>query len=313
MPDAAVTAFTSQPDENGALGPNKNGYIHARHQEPMLYLVNQAVRNEDEDALALFVNNLNYAFAKQTAEGDFEFTIAPGAPTDRDPPAGRLAHDTVIFGYAVGMSMLILEQSEWYTQLADSHPSKAAINGYKDEMALVLSFITENIGLLQQADGMSPSRTLYDILAIYSLSNILKNQEAALLALPMLEQVFSAQNTNQGFYVEAQGWDSSFNGVSVALGLELYSLLTGEQHVELRERLGASVSCAANWQTTRILESGEISTEGNSLVRPGGLTIGGKEKPMDVEKTVRALAYMAEMTGDETYTEWLSSVLNYYE
>ncbi|MEO9801630.1 MAG: hypothetical protein ABJF04_00210 [Reichenbachiella sp.] len=312
VPENVLTKFIDYPDENGALGRNKEGYIHVRSQVAMTYLVEEAIRSENEETLDAYVQNLNYSFSRQTEAGDFEFVAPPDAPNNQAPPATRLANETAIYAYGLGASLLLLEQSEWYNQLADNHSAKMSIADLNEEIDLLLQYLKTNIELLREGDGMSPSRLFYDVIAIYLLGGYLQDEEGAKLSLPMLERVFAAHNSTEGYFTEAGGWDSSYNGESIKLGLELYALLSGEEHATIRTRLMETVTCAANWQAGRISETGEISTEGNSLIYPGGESMGGMEKKVDVEKTTRAFSYMNYLASDESYAELNKKILEFY-
>lgn len=313
VPDVVLDQFIDYPDDVGALGPNKDGYIHARHQVAMTYLVEHAIRHEDETVLDAFTRSLDYAFDHQTETGDFEFVVPPNAPNDQPPPADKLAHENAIFAYGLGMSLLLLEESEWYQQLPADHSSKLSIAVRREDIGGLLSYLKANIELLKQGDGMSPSRLLYDVVSIHSLSGYMEDEEGGKLVLPMLEQVFQARNLEEGYFVEARGWDSSYNGESIKLGFELYTMLAGSDHAEVRARLEEAITCAIHWQVTRILETGEISTEGNSLIYPGGETIGGREKRVDVEKTIRAFTYMSLLSEDPSFDELMNKVLDFYQ
>ncbi|MEM6799888.1 MAG: hypothetical protein AAF696_00715 [Bacteroidota bacterium] len=72
------------------------------------------------------------------------------------------------------------------------------------------------------------------------------------------------------------------------------------------------LSCSLDWQVSHILDSREISAEGNSRVFPGGEEFLGQEKGIDVLKTVRALFYMATYTSDKSYEDLGWKVLDYY-
>ncbi|SMD32954.1 hypothetical protein SAMN04488029_1315 [Reichenbachiella faecimaris] len=312
VPELVVNTFIEEPNAEGALGRNKNGYLHVRFQLPMTYLVEYAIRNQDEEVLNLFVLNLSYSFDHQTEAGDFEFVLPPDQPADQSSLAGNLLSGTAFFGYAVGISLVMLYESDWYQQLPEDHSAKLNIDGLNAKIALLLTFLKANIEELEQHDGMAPNRLLYDVLALYTLAGHVKDPEAVSLALPLTQQVFHSHQP-EGYFLEAGGWDSSYNGVSVKLGFELFTLLNSPNHTDLRERLAEVITCAVNWQASRILETGEISTEGNSRVYPGGESLGGIEKRVDVEKTVRAFSYMAHLSGDASYGKLLDLVLNYYD
>lgn len=138
------------------------------------------------------------------------------------------------------------------------------------------------------------------------------DEEARQLGLDFAQNAFSQTDQGAGYFIEGGGWDSSYNGVALQLGFEFLSLLVQEGEEALIEEYAKALSCALDWQLSRILESGEISAEGNSRVFPGGEAFLGQEKGIDVLKTVRALFYMASYAGEKRYEDLAWKILNFY-
>ena len=74
-----------------------------------------------------------------------------------------------------------------------------------------------------------------------------------------------------------------------------------------------ALSCATNWQSSRILSNGEISTYGNTRVHPGGEEFLGNEKGVDVIKTVKAFFYMSSLSNDNQYKLLAEKVIEHYQ
>ncbi|WP_422360079.1 hypothetical protein [Reichenbachiella sp.] len=310
VPDEVLTGFVEEPDEEGALGRNKNGYAHARFQLAATHLANYAVHFESEEALSEWVKSINYSFLYQTEAGDFEFIAPPDAPADRQPLPADLASGSFFFAYGLGISLHAFESSEWYQGLPDDHASKQTIEGLQTNIESLLTYLKSNLELIQEYDRASPNRLLFDGLAFYTLGAYLEDANAQQTGLGLAGHAMTLREQTAGYFIEAQGWDSSYNGVALKLGFELYALLGSG--VELHNVLNDGLSCSADWQFSRVLESGEISTEGNTRVYPGGESLGGREKKVDVEKTVYAFYYMAALTNDQSYAELSQQVLEYY-
>lgn len=107
--------------------------------------------------------------------------------------------------------------------------------------------------------------------------------------------------------------DSSYNGVAIKLGFELYTLFKDQSAFTLKNELEKAMSCATDWQASRVLPSGEISTEGNTRVFPGGEAFLNNEKGVDVIKTVQAFFYMNSLANDTRYRVLAEKIMAYYQ
>ena len=125
--------------------------------------------------------------------------------------------------------------------------------------------------------------------------------------LAFLDLALVQTDAAEGYFIEKGGYDSSYNGVALKLAIELLSIMDYESVA-----LEAAVLRAARWQVGRILESGEVSTEGNTRVYPGGEDFLGMEKQLDVVKTVKALYYLSVIADDPALRTLGNRVANFY-
>ena len=81
---------------------------------------------------------------------------------------------------------------------------------------------------------------------------------------------------------------------------------------EFKQALWRAIDRGVAWQLTRILDSGEITTVGNTRVFPGGDKILGVEKNVAFMHTVMALSYYGILTRNASITATANKVATYY-
>jgi len=316
LPKDWLEQIVEQPSSEGALGRNKEAYFHVRFQLSMPRIMDYAIAFESSRALGEFVKSLGYAFSHQTERGDFEF-VAPqelrNNPDYQAPSEGDLASGTAFFAYALGMSLQSLENSAWYKGENEIEEQRLAISNYSSRIQRMLDYLKENKDLLASIDAHAPNRLLFDGIAFYSLGKYLNDQEAIQLGLEFTDTAFMQRDEAGGYFIEGGGWDSSYNGVALKLGLEFYALLANSTESYLSPKWEAALIKAANWQSSRILASGEISSEGNTRVFPGGESFLGKEKGIDVLKSLQAFYYISILSDNPYFTTLAERIQNYYE
>jgi hypothetical protein len=307
-----LLSTVEQPDDSGALGRNKASYFHVRFQINMSKLTDIAIASQRTDALAEFLKNLEYSFNYQEENGDFKLIPPPELANNPDiPPAntGDRVSAVAFFAYSLGLSLMSLENADWYLNSPETELLRTEIKQFDSSIALTLNFLKANKNILQQVDQNAPNRLFFDAIAFYSLGNYLGDPEASEIGIDFMESALELVDENSGYFIEGGGWDSSYNGVALKLGLEMFSMLPTSH---IKETLRQKLVCAMDWQITRILPDGEISTEGNTRVFPGGEAFLGNEKTVDVEKTIRALKYFAFLTNNSLYNDLANQVLDFY-
>ena len=171
----------------------------------------------------------------------------------------------------------------------------------------MLTYLLNHREYLEAADQLAPNRLLFNGLAFYTLGKILNHDQAVKVASSFINAAVQ-QVHQEGYFIESGGFDSSYNGVATALGLRL--LLMGYD----KDNLDTVSRKAILWQKSRISETGEILTTGNSRVKPsgGGESFLGRTKDVDAGHTVEAFMLASQFFSDQESVELASNVLTHY-
>ena len=309
IPDSSLEAALTVPDQDGAIGRNQEGYFHVRFQLGMNTISDLAVVQNRLDALTATLQTIEYAFSFQRAEGDFEVAVPANLSGLGDPTEGDLASGTAFFGSSLGLTLLSLSNSSWFTNRPETATQRGVLESYSSDFQQMLDYLKRSKSLLFEIDRAAPNRLLFNAVAFHSLGTYLSDQEAIEIARDFTVDALSLQDDSLGYFIEGGGWDSSYNGVALQLGLELYMI---SDPSDLRSRLKNALEKSAQWQLTRILNSGEINQEGNTRVFEGGESFLGNEKGIDYTKTAKSLMYLSILTGDSKFEDLASRVLDFY-
>jgi hypothetical protein len=309
LPDYVIEGLTKKSDANGALGRNRDGYFHVRFQMDIGFLASYTVKFNSDEALEDFILATEYSFDKQRTEGDFELVIPADLQYLGQPSAADLASGTSFFLSALGSSLVLLNQSTWFNNRPDDK-LKARLNSLKPRYELAIGYLKTQKEVLKQYDDNAPNRLLFDALAFYGMGAYLNDAEAKAIGIEFIQLALSKQN-EAGFFIEGEGFDSSYNGVSVRLGLILLGVLPLQESIY--PVLQEALSCSVQWQASRVLPSGEISLQGNTRVYPGGEEFLGAEKQIAWIDTLLAFYFTASIAGDGTYEALAKKVEAFYK
>ncbi|MEM8510188.1 MAG: hypothetical protein AAF717_20310 [Bacteroidota bacterium] len=311
--EALLYQTVEEPNAEGALGRNKTAYFHVRFQLNMSKLTDLAVVRQQAAALSAFVRTLEFSFNRQEEDGGFELhppTALLGNPDIPEASSADLASGVAFFAYSLGLSLTTLTQSHWYLSASQTALQRSRVNTFDTEIALTLQYLKRHRNVLKQADQNAPNRLLFNAIAFYSLGSYLDDTEAKELGIEFVELALELVDPIGGYFIEGGGWDSSYNGVALKLGFEIFSMLPTS---ETKDTLGQHLISATKWQRSRVLLTGAIATTGNTRVFPGGEAFLGNEKTVDVEKTIRAFMYFAILTNDDSYRNLAYRILDYYQ
>lgn len=301
----AKLASANQSDAEGALGRNKNGYFHVRFQTGISALADYAVEAQNGTALEMFIRAVEYSFRHQNADGDFQLVV-PAELSQSTPTLADRISGIAFFYASLGAGLLALQDNAGY--LAQT-ASRKRIDLLIPRYQLTLDFLKANKAVLVQADAEAPNRLFFDALAFYGMGRFLNDEEAMKKGVEFAALAL-AQKQSEGFFKEGGGYDSSYQGVSLANGFRLLTILRPTEAI--RQTLYNELSCGSFWESGRIKSSGEISTEGNARVYPGGETFLGEEKSVAYTSVILAFYNMYFFSGKKTYNELAEKILTYY-
>ncbi|TDF41991.1 hypothetical protein EYS14_03895 [Alteromonadaceae bacterium M269] len=302
-----IVAAKDAPNDKGALGRNKRDYFHVRFQVGMHNLVHYGIAAKDPRAIELFVKAAEYAFEQQLDTGDFILVVPRSLQGKNAPTYSDRVSGAAFFMSSLGSGWYALETSEWAQSSAETKPLMSRLAQLKPKARLTLDYLTTNQQDLMKADRKAPNRLLFDGLAFYSFGKILEDQKLIDTASTFISAA-TAQVHSDGYFIENDGFDSSYNGVASALALRLR--LMGYES----DRIPESSTSSINWQITRLLPTGEISKEGNTRVKGNGEgeAFLGRTKDVDVGHTVEALLYAALYEDNNSSVDIAKKVLSFY-
>ena len=302
----AKLASSSQTDANGALSDNKAGYFHVRFQMGISPLADYAIDAQNSTALEMTIRAIEYSFKYQLPDGDFQLIIPANLAGTSTVTEGDKVSGVAFFYAALGSGLIALQENAGYqAQIASKNRVEYLIPQYQ----LSLNFLKSRTDLLRQIDALAPNRLFFDALAFYAMGKYLNDSEAMKDGLDFAVLAM-AKKQPAGYFMEGTGYDSSYQGVGLANGFRLLSILKPEEPI--RQSLYDNLACAASWETTRIKATGEIDTAGNSRVFSGGESFLGVEKQVAYSSVLQALWNMYYYSGKENYNTLANKVLGFY-
>jgi hypothetical protein len=206
----------------------------------------------------------------------------------------------------LGAGLLALKDNAGFqSQSASKKRIESLIPAYQ----LSLKFLKSKQALLKQIDAEAPNRLFFDALAFYAMGKYLNDNESMQIGLAFTALAMAKKQPG-GYFTEGSGYDSSYQGVGLATGFRLLSVLNPDEPI--RQGLYDCLACGTNWETSRILPTGEITTTGNSRVYSGGETFLGQEKQVAYSSVIIALWNMYYYSGKEEYNNLAEGVLDFY-
>lgn len=301
-------ASSNIPDLNGALSNNKNGYFSVRFQIGISNLADYTIDIQNITNLEMLVKSVEYSFQYQQTNGDFQIIIPPNSnfPT---PTEADIASGNAFFLSSLGLSLLALEESSFYNSSANLS-FKNRIENLRPQIQNSLNWLKTKQTILERYDANSPNRLFFDAVAFYSLGKWLNDSSSKNIGINFAQFGISKKSQN-GYFIENNGWDSSYQGVGLAVGFKLLSILS--QNETIKQPLWECLSCGTNWQKSRILTNGEISIQNNTRVFPGGEQFLGIPKTVAWKSTIIAFLNMKYLSGNNEYETLSNNIISFYQ
>lgn len=301
-------AGANRPDATGALGRNRAGYFHVRFQIGVSDLGQHAARSGDTASAAYALSALAYAEAYQLPAGDYALVVPSSLSSQPPATAADLASGVSFFLGAAGTSLLALEAAPWF-QLSEAASLRARRDARLAGLRRATDYLVAQRDALLAVDAQATNRLLHNAVAYWSMGRVLDHAAARAEGRAMLQTALAAQHQN-GFFLENGGYDSSYNAVSLLKGLLLWAQLPAGDADRLR--LWQALWRAAQWQRTRVLASGEISTQGNTRVYPGGESFLGEPKQVAAADCALAFWMIGRLAQRPDYTDAANRIRAHY-
>lgn len=267
----------------------KRWHIEAQRNGKELVIV--GLIKHDEKAIQNGFKMFDWGFARQAADGSFQGTAGP-------------FHSTSFFVEAVAHTLLVLKQSpqseKYASQIARYTPLV-----HRAARWMISSEVWEK-GV--EYNKRYTHRRYLVASALGLTGKLTGDQELIDYAHRSLEDGLSLQRTD-GVNPEKGGYDSSYHMVGVVYAERWVKYFPKDS---LTPKVRAMVNKALAWEQTRILPTGEISSEGNS--RTAGQETGtlGKVKRIDHKAVFLGFAYWSLMNNNPQYAATSCRIAQYY-
>jgi hypothetical protein len=287
---------------NGALGLNRKGYVGVFNQRHSSEFIIRASSNQEPKDIENGIKTIEYAFSYQNPDGSFP-DFQP-----KSTPRGA-ASAVAFFLQDLGHTLLLSQQSPWFQNSPANQISRKRLQVVMGKAEISLNWLLQNQNNLYQSDRKAANRLFIDAAAFYLMGKALRSQPARQAGLDFLNRALSMQAEN-GYFLENGGYDSSYNAVSLQIAQQIFCQFA-EEPSATRSRLWSAIDQSMQWQLSRILPSGQVSTVGNTRVYAGGEKYFEKAKSVDYNSLCIALNYYAGLSGKPDAIRYAQQVLSY--
>ena len=283
--------------ESGAVGTNadwennqaESWYIEAQRQGEEAII--SGLINEDPVAIEAGLKMFDWGFAQQSADGGFEGTGDP-------------FHSTSLFVHAVARSLLLIEQSPLAQEYAD------VVEVYKEKLAAAARWMIQPEVWERGISNNQPytHRRYVVATALGLTSQLTGDSELMDYARQSLTDGLALQQSN-GVNPELGGYDSSYQMVSVIYAAQWVTYFPENP---LTADVVEMINRAINWEQSRVLANGEISSEGNTRTSGQEILRTGQAKKINHREIMRGFAYWASVSREQKWEEIARQVAQFY-
>ncbi len=291
-------------NQNGAIGRNKQKFITVGFQRYSSRFIAYGILTKNVGLVDIGIKSIGYPLSFQQNDGSFN---------DFSPKSkGKSSSSSVAFYLNdVGHSLVLCQKSTWFQESKETEYLRVKVSQMQPQISKSLTWLMTQESELIKGDGngRATNRLWKDANAFYLTGKALDRKDAVRLGEKFAMLSLQQQNTT-GAFLEKNGFDSSYQGVSLQEVMLYYTNLNSQS--SQRVIVWNAINRAVKLELSYILPSGEISNKGNSRVFKGGETYFDKEKSVDYLALVQGLSYYHQLTQDPTIKNALDRVFAFY-
>lgn len=284
-----VPALNADMAPSGAYGPvnqawekTRTGRWYIEEQRGGRDLILGGIATGDDAAIKRGLRQFAWGWAQQRPDGSFD---CPDA-----------FHSTSFFVEAVAHALLVLEASEYKERYA------GRIAAMKPKLLASARWMAAPPDEAKWKKHNAPyAHRRFLVAAALGQTGVLCGDAALVKKSEEYGRDGLALQDAAGFFPEKGGWDSSYNAVGLFYAERYYVLVAGEM---LRREMYPVLARGIAWQKSCVNKDGTVSIEGNTRVNAlPEKGRNGTPKKIATGSVFRALAYWAQIAGDETYKD----------
>jgi len=290
--------------KNGAIGRNQQGFMSVGFQRYSSRFITYGILTKNVAMVDVGLKSIEYPLPFQQDDGSFQ-DFAPNTKGKSSPTS------VAFYLNDVGHSLVLCQKSRWFQESKETEYLRKRINQIQPKISISLTWLmTKETELIKgDGNGRATNRLWKNALAYYLTGRALDRKDAVRLGDNFA--VLSLQQQNAaGAFLEKNGFDSSYQGVSLQEALLYYTNLSSQ--ASQRPIVWDAVNRAVKLELASIAPSGEIITKGNTRVFVGGETYFDKEKSVDYLALLQGLAYYHQLTQDPAIKNAMDRVYTFY-
>lgn len=183
------------------------------------------------------------------------------------------------------LGALALEAAPGPDQIADAERRRAL----RGQLAQSIRWLATQSTLLLEGDRRAPNRLLFDARAYLACGLLADDSTLRAHADPFIA-AWRATLSPGGWFLEGDGWDTSYQAVSLEIGTDVAALLPENGS---RSAVRDDLSRGAAWLVARVLPDGRVNSAGNTRTCGGGEDFLGSPKSLAVASVVLGLSRVA--------------------
>ncbi|WP_156815659.1 hypothetical protein [Pseudanabaena sp. PCC 6802] len=274
---------------NGAINENRDIFISVGMQRHSSKPIAYGILTKNTGLIDTGIKILEYAFARQSADGSFPSFLPEGAE--------GIPRSVSFFFQDLGRSFLLAQNSSWFQSSSQTKGLRDRMNKLIPPATKSLHWLISQEGTLKKHDRSATNRLFFHALAYYLVGKATRRPDAIKIGENFARMALK-QQSKEGFFPENRGYDTSYNGVSLQQALILYTNL--DANSSLRQDLWQGIERSVAWQKNFFLPSGELATTGNTRIRTGGERFLRRKKTVDYVPLIVAFNYYSKLSGDST-------------
>jgi predicted secreted protein len=237
-------------DDLGAIGPNKTTPTAVRYQRECIWVLRNGLIIGDEDYVLRASSAFEWAFDFQHVDGYFEngLGVAPVLAIESD----------VFFINGFVQAYRVIAGEPLLAGLAASYAA------YATGLAASLAWMQTNTAQIYDDGEDTPNRLFFAAVSFNIGGRILANTTYRATGISFATAAVAMLHED-GYFLEKDGWDSSYQAVSM---MNLCTLFFHTVDASFKVSVKAVLEIATDWLITRIGLDGEVSTEGNTRTGP---------------------------------------------
>ncbi|ESA33410.1 hypothetical protein N836_21380 [Leptolyngbya sp. Heron Island J] len=284
-----ATSGANRVNQNYANGTTSTWYIE--EQRFGANAIISGLIHNDQKAIDAGFQMFDWGFSQQQNDGSF-------LPTN-DP-----FHSTSMFLGSAAYSLLTLQESpnaELYTDIIQNYVPKLHSAGRW--------LIRKDIWDLGMSNNSPYTHRNYTVATALGLTGKLTGDQILInYANQSITQGLNKQWSN-GVNPEKDGYDSSYQ---MAGALQAMRWLNHFDEDSLASSVATMINNALIWEESKILLSGEVSTQGNTRTNGTEITRTGQSKSINQREIIYGFSYWSSITGDAYWRKHASDITRYY-